>query len=107
DQAGAATDLEGLRSFDSNANGFFDGGDARFGDFRVWRDANQDGVSQTDELFTLSQLNIRAINLTVTPTGATPAGQFDNVIVGHASYIRADGTTGDVGDVKLAYLASD
>jgi hypothetical protein len=30
---------------------------------RIWRDFNQDGISQSEELLTLSDLNILSINL--------------------------------------------
>ncbi len=41
DVVGAKYDLEGLGAYDTNANGFFDTGDARFSDFRIWQDTNQ------------------------------------------------------------------
>jgi len=102
DVPGAKTDLEGLAAYDTNRNGYFDKGDARFGDFLVWRDANQDGVSQSDELKSLADYQIEAINLTSTPTGASTMGASDNVITGTTQFIRADGTTGLAGDVVLA-----
>ncbi|WCM25838.1 cadherin domain-containing protein [Sphingomonas sp. QA11] len=101
DAAGATSDLEGLRAFDSNANGFFDSGDARFGEFRIWRDINQDGISQTSELQTLSGLGIVQINLSLDLTGAQSTGE--NLIYGTTQYLRSDGTTGIAGDVFLAY----
>ena len=66
DSEGADLDLEGLRAFDSNANGFLDAGDARFGEFQVWRDANQDGISQADELLSLADAGVASINLSLT-----------------------------------------
>jgi hypothetical protein len=47
--SGAQTDLEGSRAFDSNANGLLDAGDAHWGLFRVWQDANQDGASAANK----------------------------------------------------------
>ena len=43
DLENALTDLEGLRAFDTNANGLLDAGDERFADFRVWQDVDQNG----------------------------------------------------------------
>jgi hypothetical protein len=103
DLAGAQTDLEGLRVYDSNDNGFFDEGDARFADFRIWQDANQDGVSQAEELRSLADWNIRAVNLTPTLTGASTQGARDNVLYATAEFVRTDGTLGAVGDVYLSY----
>jgi hypothetical protein len=99
----AVSDLEGLRAFDTNGDGFLDEGDARFGDFKIWRDMNQDGISQSDELFSLETLNIAAINLQLNLTGDDPATASDNVIYATSQFIRSDGSTGNVGDVFLRY----
>jgi hypothetical protein len=63
---GAVSDLDGLRAFDTNANGVLDAGDALFGSFGVWRDANQDGISQAGELRTLSEAQVASIGLSAT-----------------------------------------
>ena len=53
------TDLEALAAvFDTNHNNAFDGSDARWGEFRIWKDANQDGVTDANEMFTLAALGI-------------------------------------------------
>ncbi|MBT9445605.1 MAG: cadherin domain-containing protein [Hyphomonadaceae bacterium] len=103
DLEGARTDLEGLSAYDSNENGFFDADDGRYGEFRIWRDANQDGVSQGTELLALSDWNVVAINLTPSLTGASINGASDNVIYATTQFVRADGTTGVVGDVYLSF----
>ena len=66
---GAETDLEGLAYFDSIAGGGDDDGtldadDAEWSKFRVWQDADQDGVSDEGELKTLDELGITSIDLT-------------------------------------------
>ena len=43
---GARTDLEGLRGFDSNRDGMLSAADANWSKFRVWRDANGNGISE-------------------------------------------------------------
>ena len=59
-----ATDgFDALSDLDSNDDGVFDAKDTRFADVRVWRDLNQDGVSQSSELSTLAANNIRSISL--------------------------------------------
>ena len=77
---GATSDLQGLVVYDTDANGFFDAGDARFGEFTIWRDANQDGVSQAGELRSLADWNISAVNLTGIASGQSTAGAGDNVV---------------------------
>ncbi len=102
DEEHAISDLEGLRTYDTNENGFFDRLDADFARFQVWRDANQDGVSQAGELFSLDDLQITAINLTLTPNTAQQQPD-ENFLYGTTQFTRADGTIGQVGDVMLAY----
>jgi Ca2+-binding RTX toxin-like protein len=102
DLAGAASDLEGLGAYDSNGDGRIGQADARFADFRVWRDLNQDGVSQAGELVGLVAAGVASITLAPTLTGDGPPSN-DNVLFATASYTRVDGGTGTVGDVFLAY----
>jgi hypothetical protein len=103
DLPGATSDLEGLAAFDTDQDGYFDKDDARFGDFRVWRDGNQDGVSQAVELRSLAEHGIDAIKLARTLTGDTTEGAADNIITAVSEYLRSDGTSGEVGDVSLAF----
>ncbi len=104
DVPGATSDLEGLAAFDTNGDGALNAGDARFGEFQVWQDANQDGVSQADELRSLTDRGIEEISLTRKLTGDTAASEYDNVITATADMRRSDGTVGTVGDVMLAYM---
>ena len=103
DYAGAVSDLEGLRAYDSNGNDYFDAGDAEFARFQIWQDRNQDGISQADELSTLAESRISAIRLSLDKTGAPVDGATDNVFYAYSSFVRTNGTGGDVGDVFLAY----
>ena len=106
DLPGATTDLEGLQAFDSNGNGMFDRGDARWGEFQIWQDANQDGISDAGELLGLDDRGIQSINLSATPTGQSAAGATDNVIVNTGDYLKDDGTIGELADVFLGFEAS-
>ncbi|MGH8236199.1 MAG: cadherin domain-containing protein, partial [Steroidobacteraceae bacterium] len=107
DAPDATSDLEGLAAYDTNENGYFDQGDARYGEFLVWQDANQDGVSQADELRSIADRGISAINLTRSMTGDTVEGATENVTVATSEYVRTDGSIGAVGDVSLAFRAVD
>ncbi len=66
-----------LGTLDSNADGVIDAGDAGFASLRIWRDLNQDGVSQADELQTLSQAGISSLSLA---SVATPGGQLRSMV---------------------------
>ncbi|WP_375459324.1 calcium-binding protein, partial [uncultured Enterovirga sp.] len=57
------TDLDRLRAFDSNGDNSFSSADARFSEFFVWRDVNQDGRSEIDELYTFADLGLTSIDL--------------------------------------------
>ncbi|KVP17154.1 hypothetical protein WJ84_02420 [Burkholderia ubonensis] len=102
-----ATDgFDAIADLDSNHDGVIDSKDAQFGNLRVWRDLNQDGVSQSNELFTLAELGISSIN--VSKTSHKTELINGNVISDLGTYTRTDGETGMAGtagqlaDVDLA-----
>jgi hypothetical protein len=100
------SDMAALRQvFDTNQNGALDSGDARWSEFRVWRDADGDGISQASEMKTLGELGIASINLN--PTGPAQTLTDGSIIQGLSSYTRTDGTTGTAGDVALTYDTTD
>ncbi len=101
DDSKAASGFAALADLDSNEDGVFDAGDSEFADVRVWRDLNQDGISQAGELFTLDQLGIASINLTPSTTVDLDLGN-GNVVDNRGTFTRADGTTGLAGDLLLA-----
>jgi hypothetical protein len=88
-------------AFDTNHNATLDSGDARWSEFRIWQDANGDGVSQAGEVRTLDALGIASIGLD--PAGPSQNFSDGSAIQGLASFTRTDGTTGAAGDVALAY----
>ncbi|ALQ95478.1 bacteriocin [Xylella fastidiosa] len=98
----AASGFEALRDLDSNADGVFSAADRRFNEVRVWRDLNQDGQSQANELFTLSSLGIASITLTptTTPPISMPLGN-GNFVGASGIYTRTDGRTGGINDLQL------
>ncbi|CDZ37374.1 Putative hemolysin-type calcium binding protein [Neorhizobium galegae bv. officinalis] len=86
--------MEAIRNiFDTNSNGALDTGDERWSQFRV---------SVDGELKTLESLGIVSIDLT--PTGSGQSFTDGSAISGMATFTRADGSTGAVGD---AILVSD
>ena len=92
----ALADLDSLAN-GGNADGRISSADAQFANLRVWRDLNQDGNSQTGELFTLASLNIASINVTRTANSQTlPNG---NQIADLGTFTKTDGTTGTTGAV--------
>ena len=99
---GASSDMAALRAvFDTDHNGLLDHSDARWSDFRVWQDANGDGVSQQGEVRTLDDLGLVSIGLE--PTGTPQIFPDGSAIQGLANFTRADGSIGTAADVALAY----
>ena len=59
-----ARDANGQLILDSNGDGKLTAADASWREFRVWQDADQDGVTDAGELKTLDQMGITEIGLT-------------------------------------------
>jgi hypothetical protein len=101
DKAGAKTDLEGLAAYDGNGDFLLSAADERFAQFRIWQDLNSNGVSESGELRSLSEMGIVSIGLVGTPTGQTLSNVWGNVILNTASFKRSDGSVGAIGDAVL------
>jgi len=74
DGALAKNGFDALRDLDTDGNGVFDAYDALFEQVRVWQDKNQDGISQVDELKTLTELGISSIHLESNSTNRADNG---------------------------------
>lgn len=80
-----------LALLDSNSDNVINASDTAFADLLVWRDLNQNGFSESDELFSLTALNIVSINLNATAVNQTNAGHD----ISHVStYTVDDGVSG-------------
>jgi len=103
-QYGGKTDLQGLAAgFDSNHDGVLDAQDAKFAEFKVWQDANQNGVSDAGEVRSLADWGITSINLASDGVVRTPA---DGVVeAGRTTATAADGTSVLVADAAFDYSA--
>ncbi len=90
-----------LASFDSNEDGKITAGDEIWSDLNVWQDANQDGISDADELLSLDQIGIVSINLNAeTPKDLYIEGNW----ISHVSdFTFADGSTGEIVDAWFEY----
>ena len=93
-----ATDgFAALAQEDSNHDGLVNAADTNWSSLRLWRDLNQDGVSQSNELFTLQSQNIVALKVAKTANSQTLAN--GNQIADLGGYIRSDGSEGALGEV--------
>ncbi|OGK77851.1 MAG: hypothetical protein A2X52_10105 [Candidatus Rokubacteria bacterium GWC2_70_16] len=88
-----------LGEWDANADGRIDATDPVWGNLRVWRDTDGDGVSRSDELVGLGDAGITALNTGFMATNVTdPQG---NAQLSLGSFTKADGSTGQMGDYLL------
>lgn len=101
--AGAKTDLEGLRFFDSNHDGKLDANDRDYSHFGVWQDGNSNGIVDAGEYQILSQAGIASISLISDHNKESNSG---NMITGYTSYQTNDGQTHLAADVSLSVGAS-
>ncbi|EKD36112.1 MAG: outer membrane adhesin like protein, partial [uncultured bacterium] len=95
---GAATDLEGLRAFDTNRDGTFDTRDAEWNSFGVWQDKNSDGLTDEGEFAGLAELAISSLDL---QSDENFREQDGNIVYGTTTYWKTDGTAGVLADVGL------
>lgn len=89
-----------LKEFDTNSDGLIDAQDEAFKQLRVWRDLNQNGISEEGELFTLESLNIQSLNTAYQDVN-TRLGN-GNSLAQKGSYTLSDGQIREMGDVLLA-----
>lgn len=98
----AASDLEALAALDNNGDRVIDAKDVRFGELKVWVDADGDGVTDAGELKTLAEVGIASMSL----VGRNLEGRADvgdNILLGTSTFTRANGATGTVGNAVLAH----
>ncbi|WPP81632.1 calcium-binding protein [Acinetobacter pittii] len=101
DGSQASNGYAALAEFDSNGDGKVNAEDTNFEQLKVWRDLNQDGVSQTNELFGLTELGIQSLNLNHTNTD-TALGS-DNILAQTGSFETLDGQSHIMGDVNFSF----
>ena len=84
-------------------DGVIDAKDTQFANLALWRDLNQDGVSQADELQTLADSHVASISLI---SSASNTQYTDAMLVQNGSFTRVDGqgntSTGQAGSFILA-----
>jgi Ca2+-binding RTX toxin-like protein len=97
----AGRDMSALQAvFDTNKDGVLSAADASFAKFKVWVDADMDGVSDPDELKTLNSLGLNAIPLIHNKSGVKYSD--GSRIYGTATAKTTKGKTITVADVGLS-----
>ncbi len=99
----AKSDLDGLRSFDSNGDTILSADDARFAEFGVWQDINTNGAVDAGETFTLQDAGIVSINLNATAT-ESDFTLGDVAVANQGTFTKADGSTGGFADAAITFF---
>ena len=99
----SANGFDTLAAYDSNSDGHITSSDTQFGDLRVWTDDNHDGVSQSTELHTLSDLNITSIDLGYSNVNYDISGNT----IKQESTFTMNGDTRTIADAWFAYDTSN
>ncbi|KAA2237040.1 hypothetical protein [Salinarimonas soli] len=85
-------------------DGVLSAADARWREFRVWQDKNQNGITDKNELRTLDEWGITGIDLNPTPT--KPGDPHASIITGTSTFTWADGRKGIAGDMVFSTAPS-
>ncbi|MDF1657308.1 MAG: Ig-like domain-containing protein, partial [Verrucomicrobiales bacterium] len=97
-----ATDLEGLRHFDSNEDLILDANDDEFDSFKLWQDRDGDGEVGDGEMMTLTEAGIESLELVSDENSYYTAGG-DVHVHGEAGVNYADGSKGTLADATFGY----
>ena len=96
---GTASDgFEALAQEDTNADGAVNALDARWSNLKIWRDLNSDGISQSNELFTMEQAGVVELNISSIAHSQVLAN--GNQIADLGTYLKTDGSFGTLGEVS-------
>jgi hypothetical protein len=99
----AGNGYQALAELDSNGDGVVDAKDGAYADLRVWVDGNADGVSQQDELKSLTDLGITKLSLNGKTDVSVQNGNFIGIT---STYETADGASHAAADVWFSVGAT-
>ena len=97
----ASDGFDALTEYDANKDGVIDSEDQIFSQLQLWVDANSDGISQTDELFSLEELGVSQLSLFSEQVSIDNNG---NTTALEGYYIDADGNQQSLSDVWFSYI---
>ncbi|MEG0603464.1 MAG: calcium-binding protein [Acinetobacter sp.] len=95
----AENGMEALADLDGNGDGILDSNDQAFNEIKVWQDLNSDGISTSDELFSLSDFDITSINLSsLTNVNNEVEG---GIVKNQINFTKSDGSSSIIADVDF------
>jgi Ca2+-binding RTX toxin-like protein len=90
----AVTDgFDELKTLDSNNDKIINASDIKFSQLRIWRDLNQNGITDVGELRTLLETGVKSISLITTQSNSTNEG---NIIRTTGKYTKINGMQNDI-----------
>ncbi|KOF18491.1 hypothetical protein AC244_14110 [Ensifer adhaerens] len=88
-----------LKLLDSNGDNVINANDAAFGSLQIWKDANGDGLSTSDELRSLTDYGIRSLSLEASASGANLSG---NTVLSTSQVTWNDGAITQSAEIVFA-----
>ncbi len=104
DGSKASDGFDALAQYDSNQDGVIDNQDQIYSQLLLWVDSNSDGISQTNELFTLEQRGITQLNLFSERVNQNNNG---NLTALEGYYLDKDGNQQLLSDVWFSYIENN
>jgi Ca2+-binding RTX toxin-like protein len=90
--------FDAIKDLDDNKDGKIDYADSVFANLRIWRDLNQDGISQVGELTTFGDNGITSIGVNSTAVQVSLGNGNSQTAVG--AFIQSNGTAGTTFEAK-------
>ncbi|QSZ39035.1 RTX toxin [Actinobacillus pleuropneumoniae] len=90
-----------LADLDTNQDQRIDQNDKLFSKLQIWRDLNQNGFSEANELFSLESLNIKSLHTAYEERNDFLAG--NNILAQLGKYEKTDGTFAQMGDLNFSF----
>lgn len=88
-----------LAQFDSNHDEVINSNDEKYNDLLVWRDINENGVSEANELASLVEMNVQEISVKYEVVDIIQNGN----LIGEVSDAIIDGVSVEVADIYFQY----
>lgn len=103
----AADGFAALAEQDTNGDGVIDANDSGWGDLRIWRDLNQNGISEAGELQSLDDIGIASLDVGAQSHSQVLADGNRLADLGRFAWATGEvgeieSTTGQSGDIDLA-----
>ncbi|MDH4412051.1 MAG: AHH domain-containing protein [Rhizobium sp.] len=100
----AFTNMQALRLvLDTNHDNVLDSSDARWDEFRIWQDLNQNGIAEAGELHAMPDAGVSLSNLMPSPNGAL-AFSDGSYLVAPSNYDLADASRHLTADASFRHV---